>query len=315
MTLRQLWAENAERLRAADIAEAELDARILLLEAFQTDLAHFLAEQVRPLPETEAVRRQIERDRDLISERARRRPLSYILGRQEFMGLTFAVDERVLIPRQDTETLVELVLEEQKDPGLSVLDLCTGSGCIAVSLAALGGYAETAAADLSEAALDVAEANARELLDETWEVGTWRSGKLEKTGNDMRDESDRPASGRRHFRLYCGDLFGALPPGKKYDILVSNPPYIPAGEISGLQAEVSGYEPRMALDGAADGLIFYRRIAAEAPLWLRPGGSVYLEIGYDQAEAVCGLLAEQGFWRIRVFKDLPGHDRVVRASL
>ncbi len=315
MTLRQLWAEGADLLRSAGVAEAELDARLLLLEAFRIDTAHFLAEQTRPLPETEAVRRQIGPYRDLVSERARRKPLAYILGRQEFMGLTFAVDERVLIPRQDTETLAELVLEEQKDPGLSVLDLCTGSGCIAVSLAVLGGYAETAAADRSEAALAVAEANARELLDETWEIGTWRPGGKEKTGNDMQDGGGGPVSGRRHFRLYCGDLFEALPPGKKYDILVSNPPYIPAGEISGLQAEVRSYEPRIALDGAADGLAFYRRIAAEAPLWLRPGGSAYLEIGHDQAAAVCGLLEEQGFRQIQVFKDLPGHDRVVRASL
>lgn len=264
------------------------------------------------------------RYRGMISRRAARIPLQQILGRQEFMGLTFHVNEHVLIPRQDTETLVELVLTEQKDPAKKVLDLCTGSGCIAISLAVKGCYTDVTAADLSEKALAAAERNARELLrDGGWQILSYEQENKKTsdgeqpaetigctTDSKVKPEEDKD---RRYFRLCQGNLFAALPRGGRYDILVSNPPYIPSAVIEGLQPEVRDHEPRMALDGAEDGLAFYRRIAAQAPDWLNPGGAVYLEIGCDQAEAVSGLLAEAGFVNIEVFKDLPGLDRVVRA--
>jgi len=297
MTLHQLLTEGEEALIDAGIQEAALDARCLLLEAFHTDTMHFLMNRMRQLAESSETDAAMTVYRKMIAKRSRRIPLQHILGQQEFMGLTFKVNEHVLIPRQDTETLVELVLEEQQDRTKKVLDLCTGSGCIAISLAVKGGYEDVTAADLSTAALRVAEENARKLLDESWQIGV--EGK----------------HCSKRLQLCQGDLFGALASGSRFDILVSNPPYIPTEVIKGLQPEVRDHEPMMALDGTEDGLLFYRRIAHEAKDWLNPGGSIYLEIGHDQGDAVSGLLKEAGFDNIRVVKDLPGLDRVVCADL
>ncbi len=291
MTLQQLLTEGTEALNAAGISEAALDARSLLLEAFHTDTMHFLMNRMRQLPESSETDGAVAEYQEMIMRRSQRIPLQHILGQQEFMGLTFKVNRHVLIPRQDTETLVELVLEEQKEPAKKVLDLCTGSGCIAVSLAVKGGYEDVTAADLSKDALAIAEENARRLLGHAWKIGAVR------------------------FTLCQGDLFQALAPTERFDILVSNPPYIPTEVIKGLQPEVRDHEPAMALDGTEDGLAFYRRIAAEAKSWLNPGASIYLEIGHDQGDAVSRLLEEAGFAHIKVVKDLPGLDRVVRADL
>ncbi len=209
--------------------------------------------------------------------------MQHILGSQDFMGLTFRVNEHVLIPRQDTETLVELVLEEHKDRNKKVLDLCTGSGCIAVSLSVLGGFEDVTATDLSFEALKVAKENAERLLDQG-----------------------------RAIRFLQGDLFDCLE--TRFDIITANPPYIATGVIRNLAPEVRDHEPRMALDGDEDGLCFYRRIAAKAGEWLEPGGCIYLEIGYDQGLAVSRLLEETGFENIRIVKDTPGLDRVVYAE-
>lgn len=285
MTLHQLLNQGTGQLERAGDGEAGTDARRLLLEAFRLDTVHFLMNRMEPLEDTEAVAYAVQDYRQMIDKRCRRMPLQYIVGSQEFMGLEFRVNRHVLIPRQDTETLVELVLEEQKNPRRRVLDLCTGSGCIAVSLAVLGKFQDLTATDLSEEALKTAKNNQERLLE-----------------------------GRR-IRFLQGDLFHALRPGDTYDILTANPPYIPTQIIKGLQPEVQNYEPLMALDGDQDGLCFYRRIAAEAGEWLNAGGCIYLEIGHDQAEAVSGLLKEAGFDKIKVIKDLPGKDRVVRAEL
>ncbi len=318
MTLNQLLKEGTEILERADVPNAASDARRMLLEAFVMDETHFLLERMRPLDdvvgsgrtlaagtvpggdaEENGVRKTADltenalRDyRRMIRRRSAREPLQYILGHQEFMGLDFIVNGHVLIPRQDTETLVELVLREQPDRGKRILDLCTGSGCIAVSLAVKGGYESVTAADLSAEALETAAENAERLIPE-WET---------------------ESSEERRFRLYQGDLFHALPRGERYDILVSNPPYISSEAIKELQPEVRDYEPVMALDGTEDGLEFYRRIAREAGQWLNPGGTIYLEIGYDQGAAVSRILSENGFREIEVFKDLPGLDRVVRGG-
>ena len=280
MTYFELWKWGEKRLADAGIAEASLDARYLLLEAFEMDMAHFLLKEQEQVPATEGRTREYS---DAIQARAARVPLQYLTGKQDFMGLTFHVDERVLIPRQDTETLVELVLKENTDKKARILDLCTGSGCIAVSLAVLGGYRKVDAVDISEDALAAAEEN-----------GTRLGGKV---------------------RFLKSDLFSALDPEKKYDIIASNPPYIPTEVLNGLEPEVKDYEPRMALDGSEDGLAFYRRIAVAAPAFLRAGGRIYLESGYDQGAAVEELLWNNGFARTRVVKDAAGRDRVVCAEL
>lgn len=309
MTLYDLLNEGSSMLQQAGDTDAENDAKLLLLNAFDLNLVHFLMDRLRPLSETDvAVQEQIQNYRAMVAKRASRVPLQQILGSQEFMGLDFFVNEHVLIPRQDTETLVELVLEEQQgkqqeqqpeeqqkkqrgqqseeQPGKprKLLDLCTGSGCIAISLAVKGGFESVTATDLSEEALKVAERNAR-----THQVP---------------------------IRFFQGDLFSALPQSevKTFDIITSNPPYIPTAVIATLEPEVREHEPMMALDGTEDGLKFYRQIAKEAGSWLKPGGSIYLEIGYDQGEAVSGLLEDAGFTNVRVVKDLPGKDRVVCGS-
>ena len=184
---------------------------------------------------------------------------------------------------------MELVLRERPDPSQSVLDLCTGSGCIALSLARLGGYRRVWASDLSEEALKVAEENAKGLLKD-------------------------PAESKADFRLLKSDLFEGIPKEERFDILTSNPPYIPTEVIEGLEPEVRDHEPRMALDGDEDGLKFYRILAAEAGGFLNPGGAIYLEIGWDQGAKVEELLRQAGFQEIRTVKDLAGKDRVVRAG-
>ena len=283
MTLHQLLGEGASSLEKAGDPEAELDARRLLLEAFHLDTVHFLMNRMQPLSRTRDVEAATDRYREMIKKRSRRIPLQHILGSQDFMGLTFKVNEHVLIPRQDTETLTELVLQEQKDRKKKVLDLCTGSGCIAISLGVLGGYEDVTAVDLSAEALKVARENGERLL-----------------GRD------------RTIRFLQGDLFDCVE--GRFDIITANPPYIATQVIRGLAPEVRDYEPRMALDGDEDGLSFYRRIAAQARGRLNPGGCVYLEIGHDQGRAVRDLLEAAGFENIRIVKDTPGLDRVVYAE-
>lgn len=282
MTLYDLLNEGSAALLQAGDTDGENDAKLLLFEAFHLDLVHFLMDRLRPLSEQdEQVQEQIRTYRSMITKRASRIPLQQILGSQEFMGLDFFVNEHVLIPRQDTETLVELVLQEQQSTEKKLLDLCTGSGCIAISLAVKGGYESVTATDLSEEALKVAERNAK--------------------------------AHQKEIIFRQGDLFTALPQSEAgtFDIITSNPPYIPTAVIATLEPEVREHEPMMALDGTEDGLKFYRQIAKKAGTWLKPGGVIYLEIGYDQGEAVSGLLREAGFDKVRVVKDLPGKDRVV----
>ena len=282
MTLYDLLNEGRAALLQAGDSDGENDAKLLLFEAFHLDLVHFLMDRLRPLSEQdEQVQEQIRTYRSMITKRASRIPLQQILGSQEFMGLEFYVNEHVLIPRQDTETLVELVLQEQQGREKKLLDLCTGSGCIAISLAVKGGYESVTATDLSEEALKVAERNAK--------------------------------AHQKEIIFRQGDLFTALPQSEAgtFDIITSNPPYIPTAVIATLEPEVREHEPMMALDGTEDGLKLYRQIAKKAGTWLKPGGVIYLEIGYDQGEAVSGLLREAGFDKVRVVKDLPGKDRVV----
>ena len=282
MTLYDLLTEGSAALLQAGDTDGENDAKLLLFEVFHLDLVHFLMDRLRPLSESDAeTQEKMQTYRGMIAKRASRIPLQQILGSQEFMGLEFYVNEHVLIPRQDTETLVELVLQEQQGREKKLLDLCTGSGCIAISLAVKGGYESVTATDLSEEALKVAERNAK--------------------------------THQKKIIFRQGVLFSALPRTEAgtFDIITSNPPYIPTAVIATREPEVREHEPMMALDGTEDGLRFYRQIAQEAGTWLKPGGAIYLEIGYDQGEAVSGLLREAGFDKVRVVKDLPGKDRVV----
>ena len=260
-----------------------------------------------------------------LEKRASRIPLQQILGQQEFMGLTFFVNEHVLIPRQDTETLVELVLNEQKDKNVSILDMCTGSGCIAVSLKKLGGYTCVEGADISEEALKVAKRNSEEILENSDVNNDAVSSRTEQIQNctnltnnqNKQDNSeDRMVSEVRTvpqtgviFRR--SDMFSAFPETERFNVIVSNPPYIPSAVIEGLEPEVRDHEPRGALDGTADGLYFYRILAEECAKHLTPGGHVYFEIGYDQGAAVKELLDIHGFKDTRVIQDLAGKDRVV----
>lgn len=220
-------------------------------------------------------------------KRRRRIPLAQILGRQSFYGLDFFVNEDVLIPRADTECLVDLVLEDYADlakqagsSSLNILDLCTGSGCIGISVAKHLPYQELLLVDLSEKALAVAKKNAEKHLGE-------------------------------NVTLLQSDLLTEVQ-GKNFSLLLSNPPYIVSRVIPGLEREVSEYEPKMALDGGEDGLLFYRRIAKEAKAVLLPGARLYLEIGYDQGESVKDIFQKEGYEAVEVFPDISGNPRVLR---
>ena len=218
---------------------------------------------------------------EVLKQRCKRVPLQYITGTQEFMGYSFLVSPATLIPRQDTEVLVDEVSRVAK--GKSVLDLCTGTGCILLSLAKMCTLAKAVGTDISSEAVETAKKNAKRL-----EV---------------------------QAEFYCGDLFQAVPDGVMFDIIVSNPPYIPSDVIKTLMPEVKEYEPVSALDGDADGLKFYRKIIENAEKYLTRQGQIFFEIGCEQGADVSALLEEQGFQKIRVVKDLAGLDRVVSATL
>lgn len=270
MTLSGLLREGREALQAAGIPEWDLDAWYLLEYA-----AHCTKNEYFLRPEKEVLPQEKQLYRTLIRKRSAHIPLQYLTGSQEFMGLSFSVDENVLIPRQDTEILVEEALRALGS-GMRVLDVCTGSGCILLSLLKLCAGLEGTGTDLSEKALQVAGENARRLGVEA--------------------------------SFVQGDLFE--PVSGKYDCIVSNPPYIASREVDALMEEVRDHEPRMALDGGEDGLYFYRKIAVQSPKYLNDRGRIFLEIGFDQGEAVAGLLAP-AFDEVRIVQDLAGLDRVV----
>lgn len=280
MEYQALYRTGKEKLEAAEIGEAVLDARLLLEFVCGTDRNTLLVH-----PEREVSEEEIRQYETLVGERAKHIPLQHLTGVQEFMGLEFAVNEHVLIPRQDTEILVEEVMREPFD-GAEILDLCTGSGCILLSLLHYSNHCHGVGVDISPEALQVAEENAR---------------KLEIPGEQV--------------EFLQGDLYAALEPGRKFDILVSNPPYIQTGVIPTLMPEVREHEPMLALDGMEDGLFFYRRIIQAAPQWLRRDARLYFEIGFDQAADVEQLLREAGFTDVQTVRDYAGLDRVVCARI
>ena len=272
-TYAKLLEEGKKTLETAGILEAELDAWYLLSDTISIDRTKFLVDRNDP---KELDHDLLEQYRSRLKKRAMRIPLQHILGIQEFMGIEFLVNGKVLIPRQDTEVLVEEVLKEK---GGTVLDLCTGSGCIAVSLAKLGHFQQVDAADISVDALDIAKENAK------------RAGV--------------------QVQFYQGNLFETIT--QKYDIIVSNPPYIPKEVIETLEPEVKKYEPYQALYGPNHGLYFYETISKFAVDFLNSDGKIFYEIGYDQAEAVCAILERNKYKEIEVIADLSGKNRVVKA--
>lgn len=220
----------------------------------------------------------------MVRQRAKRYPLQYIVHEAGFMKHVFWVCEDVLIPRPETELLVEEICNSVrflKQP--AILDIGTGSGCIAISIASEGNVKSIVAIDISEKALLCATENARR-------IGV----------------SDR-------VRFLLSDCFTNVPRNEQFDIIVSNPPYIRRRDLFSLQKEVH-FEPQVALDGGVDGLDFYIRIIREAPRYMKSGGMIFFEIGYDQANAVVELLKQNGFYDCLIIKDLAGHDRIVRAQ-
>ena len=281
--------------------EAALEVRLLLQESFSLNTAGYLLRKQELLCKADREKVEaagIEQTEILgklhsffenFEKRRRRIPLAQILGRQSFYGLDFFVNEDVLIPRADTECLVDLVLEDYAELAKQgektyaekrILDLCTGSGCIGISVAKHLPYQELLLVDLSEKALAMAKKNAEKHLGE-------------------------------NVTLLQSDLLTGVQ-GKKFSLLLSNPPYIVSRVIPGLDREVSEYEPKMALDGGEDGLVFYRRIAREAKAVLLPGARLYLEIGYDQGESVKDIFQKEGYEAVEVFPDLSGNPRVLR---
>ena len=303
MTFRELLAEGRRRLEAAGIEEAENDARLLLLDTYRIDWCSLVSvyemkvpvnPPMPPVSACKVVPRRISHETEaggtylsVIDRRAAHVPLQYLTHEQNFCGADIYVDERVLIPRQDTEVLVAAALDlaAMLDGAPALLDLCTGSGCIPIARSRLGDFGSITASDLSADALEVAKMNA------------------EQNGAEI--------------RFVQSDLFEAFrkkaEAAERFDLITCNPPYIRSGDMAGLQPEVRDNEPAMALDGGEDGLDFYRRLAEDAGQFLNPGGCVCFEIGFDQAADVSALLENAGFQEVRVLKDLAGLDRVVTA--
>ena len=300
----------------AGLEDAALDARLLLEHFCGIDTNRLLAEPGMPV--SDDLRSAFLKG---IKRRAAREPLAYIVGEQSFMGLPFIVSEDVLIPEQDTENLVEEALR-LIDDGSRILDLCTGSGCILLSLLHYTNGCIGVGTDLSEKALEIARRNASAhgLSDQT----VWLQGDLfdaldkkKKKDNDDKDnkrEENRDDQAEKSTESEKSESgFPGMSYTSGYDMIISNPPYIPTSVIDTLQPEVRCAQPRMALDGGGDGLDFYRRIISEAPAHLVVGGRLLLEIGYDQAEAVSDLLREAGYYGIEILKDYGGNDRIATA--
>ncbi|MCR5452980.1 MAG: peptide chain release factor N(5)-glutamine methyltransferase [Lachnospiraceae bacterium] len=300
MTLYELEKEGEESLSGAMVSDSFYDARALLLYTLSTNMSDLLL-RLRDEADNDVIALYEE----LIKKRCERIPLQHIIGETEFMGLPFYVNENVLCPRPDTEVLIENILKYIKGRGFSkefrVLDLCTGSGCIVICILKLAdvrcldNFDEKlpknricgVGTDLYEEALVIAQKNA------------WRN----------KVELDR-------LDFYQGDLFDALPDDiGLFDIVVSNPPYIPSGYISSLMPEVRDHEPHSALDGGVDGLDFYYKISDMARKFLKSDGRLFFEIGYDQKDDVTRIMKDFGYSDLGYDKDLSGNDRVVWGSL
>ena len=278
MTPRELLKLMAAELTASGVPDAEVDASLLLSHVTGKNPMNLRLDSWSQVSLADE-----ERFQALCEKRKTRTPLQYLTGVQSFLGRDFHVDERVLIPRPETELLAERAIAAlNARPSPAALDMCCGSGCLAVSMALGVPDAEVHAADLSEGALAVTAQNAERL--------------------------------HAQVTLHQGDLFGSIPEGMRFDVIVSNPPYIPAADCLELQEEVLR-EPMMALDGGTDGYDFYRRIAQDAPRFLKEDGVLLLEVGYDQAAGVMTLCREAGFREVMAHEDYQHIDRMVEARL
>ena len=295
LLVKEMLTMGEKQLMDSDIADATRDCKILYCYMMDIPFSKIILEYQEVLQD-----RLCDKYFELIDRRSKGEPVQYIMGSQEFMGLEFIVNENVLIPRQDTETLVEDALEiintgtlrgedmDVKRKEWDILDLCTGSGAIGVSLARIANKVNVTCSDISEGAIKVAKENAQK-------HGVAKSVKFEQ------GDLFKPFS--KHFRK------------QKFDMIISNPPYIKSSVIPTLQKEVCEHEPLSALDGGESGLDFHERIVSGVGGHLRKGGVLLLEIGHDQGEAVSGLLSRNGeFTSIRVLKDLANRDRIVFAK-
>ncbi len=281
LTRRQCFDEGVETLTEAGIDEAHSDVKLLM--EYITDVTY---NDMYLHPDELIPAEAVASFREALKRRTEHIPVQYITGRQEFMGLDMSVSPDVLIPRFDTETLVEEILRLGLT-GIDILDVCTGSGCILISLLHYMHDCRGVGVDISDKALKIADSNAR------------------------RHKVDA--------KFFEGDLFDALIRAHeadnevklKYDLIVSNPPYIPTDVIPTLMEEVRDHEPIIALDGSSDGLIFYRRIVKDAPKYLVRGGRLYMEIGWDQGASVSRIMEDEGFDDIEIYTDLGGNDRVI----
>ena len=273
------WA--TDDFRARGIESPRLDAEVLLAFALKTDRVRLIVDARRPLEADE-----LGRFRELVKRRRKHEPVAFLRGEREFFGRPFRVDARVLIPRPDTEVLVQVALERTRHVSMCMraLDLCTGSGCVAISLGRERPTASVLASDVSEGALAVARDNAQRL-------GAYNVG------------------------WAAGDLFAALP-GKtpRFDVITANPPYIPSEEIATLAEDIRSFEPRLALDGGPDGLDLLRRIVQDAPAFLVDGGALALEVGAGEAPDVARLVEERGFQDVKSARDYGGIERVVSGT-
>lgn len=276
MTYREAIVLGEKNLQQADIADAKTDSWLLLAMACKIDHTYYYMHIDEEMSEE-----QVREFEVLIRKRAERVPLQYITGEQEFMGLTFHVNSNVLIPRQDTETLVEEALKVIK-PGMKVMDMCTGSGCVLISILKNAHDVEGIGYDISKQAINVAKENAK--------------------------FNEVPAVFER------SDLFEDVVEND-FDVIVSNPPYIPTDLIATLMPEVSQFEPREALDGKGDGLYFYSKILEQCKNYMKQDGYILFEIGCEQGDAVSTMMRLAGFSEVHVIKDLARNDRVVMGHL
>lgn len=268
------WA--VDDFRARGIENPRLDAELLVAHALEIDRMRVILDADRPLAGAE-----LAALRDLVKRRRSFEPIAYLRGEREFYGLRFRVDKRVLVPRPDTETLVDAALARSTHVSMSMrqLDLCTGSGCVAIAMARQRPTSRVHASDVSRDALAVARDNAQRL-------------------------------GAYNVAFFECDLFGAFA-GKRFDVITANPPYIATAELATLMPDVRDHEPRLALDGGADGLDLVRRIVAEAPEHLGEGGLLAIEIGAGEAPDTVALFEARGFTDVRVHRDIARIERVV----
>lgn len=282
MTIREILDYGRKSLSQAKIEYPGLEAEILLSGILNKDRVYFYTHH-QDLVDSASE----ENYRQAIKRRTQFEPVAYILGKKEFMGLDFLVDQQVLIPRPDTESMVEYLIEYLKadfPDGAKILDLCTGSGAIGISIKRFYNKGQVTLCDISDAALTVARENANRLV----------NGDL---------------------LLYQGDLLAAIPQGETFTVIVSNPPYIRRAEMKQLAPDIIAYEPHLALDGGEFGLDFYRRIISEAPLFLEKNGLLALEVGDDQVDSVTDLLIQWGYCEIKKTMDLGGHVRCLTGKL